>query len=187
MTASRSLALLLSVAMAGAFAHASGPAPASSTTAVARLTAISSRTHVKGASLVIEASQPVAYVATRPDALTVVIDFRNVGADGVANSVVASANSPIAAVSIEPSEALGAPASRVRIRLAQPVVHRVRSERNTIVVDFEKPSANAAPYVTAAAVRQTAPDAMKALELPLADPIVAMRMKLDTPPAPQAL
>src|SRR5437667_5669522 len=185
MTASRGLALFLSVGVAGAFAHAAGPGPASSTTAVARLTAISSRTHVKGASLVIEASQPVAYVATRPDALTVVIDFRNVGADGVANSVIANANSPIAAVSVEPSEALGAPASRVRIRLAQPVVHRVRSERNTIVVDFEKPSANAPPYVTASAVRPTAPDAMKALELPFADPIVAMR--LDTPSAPQAI
>jgi len=71
MTASRGLALFLSVGVAGAFAHAAGPGPASSTTAVARLTAISSRTHVKGASLVIEASQPVAYVATRPDALTV--------------------------------------------------------------------------------------------------------------------
>ena len=185
MTASRGLALFLSVGVAGAFAHASGPAPASSTTAVARLTAITSRTHGKGASLVIEASQPVAYVATRPDALTVVIDFRNVGADGIANSVVASANSPIAAVSVEPSEALGAPASRVRIRLAQPVVHRVRSERNTIVVDFDKPSANAAPYVTASAVRQTAPDAMKALEPLLADPIAAMR--LDTPAAPRPI
>src|SRR5712691_2960855 len=185
MTASRGLALFLSVGVAGAFAHAAGPGPASSTTAVARLTAISSRTHVKGASLVIEASQPVAYVATRPDALTVVIDFRNVGADGVANSVIANANSPIAAVSVEPSEALGAPASRVRIRLAQPVVHRVRSERNTIVVDFEKPSANAAPYVAASAVRPTAPDAMKALELPFAVPIVAMR--LDAPSAPQAI
>ncbi|PYR24462.1 MAG: hypothetical protein DMF92_22645, partial [Acidobacteria bacterium] len=111
--------------MAGALAHASGAGPVSSTTAVARLTAISARTHLKGASLVIEASQPVAYVAMRPDALTVVIDFRNVGADGVANSVVASANSPIAAVSVEPTEALGAPASRVRIRLAQPFVHHV--------------------------------------------------------------
>ena len=94
MTASRGLALFLTVGAAGAFAHASGRGPAPSTTAMARLTAISSRTYVKGASLVIEASQPVAYVATRPDALTVVIDFRNVGADGVANSVVASASSP---------------------------------------------------------------------------------------------
>ena len=68
MTASRGLALFLTVGAAGAFAHASGRGPAPSTTAMARLTAISSRTYVKGASLVIEASQPVAYVATRPDA-----------------------------------------------------------------------------------------------------------------------
>ena len=43
--------------------------------------------HATGASLVIEATEPVPYVATRPDPLTVLLDFRNVGAEGVANSV----------------------------------------------------------------------------------------------------
>ena len=38
--------------------------------AAVRLKAISSRVSAKGASLVIEASEPVAYVATRPDPLT---------------------------------------------------------------------------------------------------------------------
>ena len=50
----------------------------------------------KGASLVIEASEPVSYVASRPDPLTLLLDFRNVGAEGVANSVAANAKSPIA-------------------------------------------------------------------------------------------
>ena len=48
-----------------------------------RLKTISARVSAKGASLVIEATEPVAYVATRPDPLTVLLDFRNVGADGV--------------------------------------------------------------------------------------------------------
>ncbi len=52
-----------------------------------------------------------------------------------------NAKSPIAGVSVEAAESLGAPASRVRVALAQPVAHRVRSERNTVVVDFDKPSA----------------------------------------------
>ena len=164
MTVSRGLALLLSVGVAGAFAHASGPAPASSSIAGLRLTAISSRVHGKGASLVIETNEPAPYIATRPDPLTVVVDLRNVLADGVANSVAADGKSPIAAVSIEPTDEVGRPTSRVRIRLAQPVAHRVRSERNTIVVDFDKPSAKGAPYVMPPAARQAgAPSAAAAL------------------------
>ena len=65
----------------------------------------------------------------------------------VANSVAADVKSPIAHVSIEAAESLGAPASRVRVALSQPVAHHVRSERNTVVVDFDKPSAKAAPFV----------------------------------------
>ena len=185
MTVSRGLALFLSLSVTGAFARASGPAPASSTTADVRLTAISSRTHGKGESIVIETSEPVAYVAARPDPLTVVVDFRNVGTEGMANSVAANAKSAIAAVSVEPTKALGAPASRVRIMLAQPVVHHVRSERNTIVVDFDKPSTKVPPYVMPPVVRQAAPDAMKALEPRIADPIVAIG--LDKPPVPEPI
>ena len=66
-----------------------------------RLKTISSRVHSKGASLVIEATDPVRYVATRPDPLTVTVDFRNVIGDGVANSVASNAKSPIAGVSVE--------------------------------------------------------------------------------------
>jgi type IV pilus assembly protein PilQ len=118
----------------------------------------------KRASLVIEANAPVPYVTTRPDPLTVLVDFRNVVADGVGGSSAASAKGPIASVSVEPTESMGAPTSRVRITLAQPVGYRVRSERNTIVLDFEKPSGKTAPYVMPPASRQGAPDAMKALE-----------------------
>ncbi len=125
MIVTRGLALFLSVATAGALISAS----AHPTTTSARLKTISSRVNAKGASLTVEATEPVAYTATRPDPLTVLLEFRNVAGDAVANSVAADASSPIANVSIEASESLGAPASRVRIALAQPVAHRVRSDR----------------------------------------------------------
>jgi type IV pilus assembly protein PilQ len=141
MTLIRGMALCFTVAAAGTLVSASSPAGGSSAVGsltTVRLKAISSRVNAKGASLVIEATEPVAYVAAQPDPLTLLLDFRNVAADGVSNTV-AVGRSPLAGVSVEPTESLGAPASRVRIALAQPVVHRVRSERNTVVVDFEKP------------------------------------------------
>jgi type IV pilus assembly protein PilQ len=171
-----------------------------------RLKAISARVGSKGASLIIEATEPVAYTALRPDPLTVVLDFRNVGAHDVANSVAADVKSPIARVSVEDVESLGAPASRVRIALSQPVAHHVRSERNTVVVDFERPSVKAAPYVLPPASRRTTaeqtPDAMQALQqqtpspTPASDPIAALGLDNATggpsasspsvtPPAPQ--
>jgi len=164
MTLSRGFALLalsaLSAAVATTDARVSASAGAG-TPAGPRLKTISSRVHAKGASLVIEATEPVAYIATRPDPLTVVLDFRNVATGGVANATAANAKSPIAAVSVEPDDSLGAPGSRVRIELTQPVAHRVRSDRNTVVVDFDKPSADGALYVRPA--RSAAPDAMLAL------------------------
>ncbi len=168
MTPFRGAALFLAVAGAAALVSAEGPAGPAGATSI-HLKSISSRVHSKGASLVIETTAPVPYVAPRPDPLTVVLEFRNVAADGVANSVAADAKSPIAGVSIEPGESVGAPTSRVRIALAQVVGHRVRSDRNTVVVDFDKPSAKGTPYVLppVASAHVTAPvqipDAMQAL------------------------
>ena len=186
MTLMRAVALSTLVAAAGTLVNASGPAATPTPASSVRLKAISSRLNAKGASLVIEASEPVAYTATRPDPLTVLLDFRNVAASDVANSVVASAKSPIAGVSIEPAESLGRPASRVRVTLSQPVSHRVRSDRNTVVVDFDKPSPDAAPFVLApASAKGAAPDAMLALQnAPAADPIAALG--LDNPAAAPA-
>jgi len=164
MTVTRCLALCTTVAAAGALLHASDrPLSPNPTVPSVRLTTISAKVSGKGASLVIEASEPVSYVASRPDPLTLLLDFRNVGAEGVANSVAANAKSPIASVVIEAAESLGAPASRVRIALAQPVTHRVRSDRNTVVIDFER-SAGKVPYVLPpTASTGSTPDAMQAL------------------------
>ena len=97
----RGLALLLTVMTAGALLRASGSADPTATTDTARLKTISSRANSKGASLVIEATEPVGYVSTSPDPLTIAIDFRNVSADGVANSVLSNLKSPIADVAVE--------------------------------------------------------------------------------------
>jgi type IV pilus assembly protein PilQ len=97
--------------------------------------------HAKGASLVIEATAPVPYVTSKPDPLTLLLELRNVDGNGVANSAGDAAASPIAGVSVEPSDLAGELGSRVRIDLAQPVKHHVRSDRNTIVIDFDTPSA----------------------------------------------
>ena len=110
------------------------------------------------------------------------LDFRNVAGKDVANTVAADVKSPIARVTVEPADSLGAPASRVRIALSQPVAHHVRSERNTVVIDFDKPSAKAVPYVLPPATRtaktEAAPDAMLALqEKPASDPIAALGLE----------
>jgi type IV pilus secretin PilQ/predicted competence protein len=85
--------------------------------------------------------------------------------------VAANPKGPIAGVSVEPIDALGAPAARVHITLTQPVVHHVRADRNSVIIDFDKPTGQ--PYVlpatpatrgSAAIAAASAPDAMKALE-----------------------
>ena len=193
MTLTRSFALLVTVATAGALLSASEkPASeksnASSAGTGVRLKTISARVGSKGASLVIETSEPVSYVAMRPDPLTVLLDFRNVVAEGAVSSVAADVKSPIAGVSIEAADSLGAPASRVRIALVQPVAHRVRSDRNRVVVEFDKLSATAAPYLSPPASR-AAPDAMMALrqtaEMPTLDPIAALGLSGRSALAPQ--
>src|SRR5262244_1224384 len=165
MTRTRGLALLVTVAAAGAFVHASsGPAERTATVSGARLKTISSRVGAKSASLVIEATDPVAYIATRPDPLTVVVDMRNVVADGVSNAVAANARSPIQQVVVEPGEAADAPAWRIRVALREPVAYHVRSERNTIVLDFDRPTGDARPAVRPVASRP-AIDPVQALGL----------------------
>jgi type IV pilus assembly protein PilQ len=186
----RGLALFVTVVTAGALLRASGPA-ALAPSAGARLKTITSRVHGNGASLVIEATDPVGYVAARPDPLTITVDFRNVTGEGVANSVASNARSPIAGVSVESVESLGAPASRVTITLSQPVAHHVRSDRNTIVIDLDKPTGK--PYVLPVAPARNsqpggtsgaAPDAMKALDVAqsqIVDPIAALGLTGSVP------
>jgi type IV pilus secretin PilQ/predicted competence protein len=172
MTRNRGLTLLVALATTGAIVNASsGPAERASTVSGARLKTISTRVDAKGAALVIEASDPVAYVATRPDPLTVVLDLRNVNAEGVTNGVAVDGRSPITSVSIDPPDATQT--SRVRVSLSQPVAHRVHSDRNTIVLQFEKPSPNSVAAV-APPLRQGQLDAARAVAV---DPLAALGLQ----------
>src|SRR6267142_1348664 len=103
--------------LAGGLAAAASGESNNGTTATApvvRLKTITSRATNAGTSLVIEASDPVPYVATRPDPLTVYIDFRNVSVDGLA-SFAANAKGPIAGVAIEPGDVKSGGSPRVRV------------------------------------------------------------------------
>ncbi len=123
------VALAASTVIAG-FA-AVGPAPPR-----ARLSSISAKAGVRGASVLIEATEPVAYVTARPDPLTVLVDLRNVTTAGVLNRVTTSPVGPVAAVTFEDARASdGAAVARVRVLLAAPAQHQVHSDRNVIQVD----------------------------------------------------
>ena len=204
MSVTKGYALFLAVVLFSGLATASGrPESSSGATAVraARLKTISSRLTSKGASLVIETTDPVPYVATRPDPLTVLIDFRNVAAEGVTSAVAADVKSPITAVSVEPGDE-GSPMSpRIRVMLSGPVTHRVRASRNTVVIDFDNversdKGAKTAPYVLPPASRassQTADEsgALQAhtvarVERATVDPVAALGLDRRQPSEPLA-
>jgi type IV pilus assembly protein PilQ len=190
MTTTRTRALLAAVATASALvtvAGATAPEERAATTG-ARLKTISARVHSKGTSLVIEATDPVAYIATRPDPLTVVVDVRNVASEGVSTAVASNVKSAIADVVVEKSDEADTPGSRIRVALRAAVAYRVRSDRNTIVVDFDKPLVDVAQLPP---VSRTARDPMEALgltntaEKPTAfSPLMAQASGSVTVPAP---
>ena len=162
MTLTRGLALSVTIAVAGALADLPRIAAESPVVSSARLKSIKARSSTKGASLVIEATDPVPYLTTRPDPFTVLVDFRNVDVEGTTARAPESVSSPIARVEVERAEALGGPVTRVRISLVEPVPHTVRSERNAVVVNFESSSDRQLPSVTPTPSRGL-PDAMLAL------------------------
>jgi type IV pilus assembly protein PilQ len=179
----------------GLAAASSGESSNITTTPSVRLKTITSRATSTGTSLVIEASDPVPYVATRPDPLTVYIDFRNVTAEGLA-SFVARGKAPIADVSVEPGDRQAGGSPRVRINLSQPVDYHVRADRNSVVVDFDRAPAKAAPAVVVPALARPAAsqpaartgDTLQSLVISnraAVDPIAALG--LNGAPAAQAL
>ena len=180
MTVTRGLVLVLSVAVVGVVGGRPGTAADTPAAPNATLKAISERQGRGGPSLVIEASEPVPYMTTRPDPLTVLLDFRNVGAEGVSNAVGAKRSGLITGVKVERVESMGVPMARVRISLAEPIAHAVRSDRNNVLVEFDRNARGPVPSGTPPAASGL-PDAMQALALaptpaaaPAADPIAAL-------------
>ena len=168
----RGVALSLVVLLATAASTSSRAAGTATNIAGAKLTTISSRGDGRGATLVIEASEPVPYVATRPDPLTVLIDFRNVDIGAVASKLAAHTSSPIASVAVEAAESMGSPVSRVRIALAQPVAHHVRAERNRVLVEFSQAEAPRVPAAVPAVPRPSAQPTVQSA----VDPVAALRL-----------
>ena len=160
MTVTRGFALSLICVLAAFMVDTTGSAESPAAPTV-HLKSITSHLHAKGASLVIEATEPAPYVTSRPDPLTVVLDFRGVDTRGLAHSLSSATGGPIARVGVETTDLMGAQSSRVRIALTQPVAHTVRSERNTVIVDFERASRDGAQVPPPAS--RDLPDAMEAI------------------------
>jgi len=111
----------------------------SARTDAAMLKKIASRLEARTGVLSIEASAPVPYVASQPDAHTFVVELRDVVALGFADDFTADPRHPIAAVQVESARASdGVSVARVRMTLSHPMRPRVRSSRNTIYVEADR-------------------------------------------------
>ncbi len=186
----KGIALFLSTLAVGALTGASGLAAGRDAAAAptVRLKAISTRVHAKGASLVIEATEPVPYATSRPDPLTILLDFRNVGTDGLAPAVGRDERSPIVGVGVERAESLGAPVARVRVALAEAVGHTVRSDRNAVIVEFDRsPVAGAAPVPAAAPQASSGRPVAVPMDPPAVDPMTALNARVARPAAAVAV
>src|SRR6478735_11925473 len=149
------LALALSASRPAALGGAETPA----------LKSISSRLDGALSTVLIEASEPVAYLTSQPDPLTVLVDLRNVNAAALGGKPVAEMLAPVNGVAVETATAPdGSPVARVRVHLDRAATHRVRSSRNTILVEVDRASATGAgsgARAAGAAALLTAPFAAK--------------------------
>ncbi len=89
--------------------------------------------------VLITTSEPVAYVSSQPDPVTILVDLRGVNAAGAVNRVSPGRSDALLGVRIEQlSSAEGEAIARVSIDLAAPVPHRVRSTSNVIRVELDR-------------------------------------------------
>ncbi len=144
------VAALLALAIASTLtADVDRYAPPLTSVARAELRTISTRLEGALSQVLIEASEPVAYVTSQPDPLTVLVDLRNVK-PGMLPPGMLGPLPPVADVRVEGATAGdGAEVARVRVKLAYPAAHRVRSARNVIYVEVDR---GAAPQAAQAGV-----------------------------------
>ena len=111
----------------------------SSRGASATLKKVTSRLDGRTGVLTIEASVPVPYVASQPDARTTVVEMKDVAATDIAGDVQVDQHHPIDAVKVENAVSPdGAAIARVRITFRQPVRPRIRSSRNVILIEADR-------------------------------------------------
>ena len=119
------------------------------------LRSVASRLDARTSVLTIEASVPVAYVASQPDPRSFVIELRDVVAIGAFSDFTPDPRSPLTSVRVESAVAAdGARVARVNVGLSQPGRPRVKSSRNLIIVEADRLDL-AAPGVIAAAGRSS--------------------------------
>lgn len=127
-----------------------------------QLRAISTRDDGRVSAVVIEASEPVAYVTSQPDPLTVLVDLRNVR-PGTAAAALPGGSAALRGVHLEESHAAdGTPVSRVRVDLARATSHRVRTSRNLILVEVDRTPPAAVRTASAARMAATELRAVRA-------------------------
>ena len=125
----RLLRVLAGALVLGSYVHAAGHmAP------TARLTGVSMKTEGPGTTVVIETTEPVAYVASQPDPLTLLVDLRNVSPGDVRPGAPSGAVADVAVESGTSDD--GAGIARVRMLLAKPATPSIRSQQNTVIVEF---------------------------------------------------
>ena len=144
------VALALTFAASTPFAMSGAETPA--------LKSISSRLDGALSTVLIEASEPVAYLTSQPDPLTVLVDLRNVSAATLAGRPIADMLAPVSGVAVEPATAPdGAPVARVRVNLDRAARHRVRASRNTILVEVQRDGTAAVPTPAPEIIKSPAP------------------------------
>ena len=103
------------------------------------LRSVASRLDARTSVLTIEASVPVAYVASQPDPRSFVVELRDVVATGAFSDFTPDPRSPLTAVRVESAVAAdGARVARVNVGLSQPGRPRVKSSRNLIIVEADR-------------------------------------------------
>ena len=130
------LGLCLAVALGAMAPHgiSGARAPGSAT-----LRKIASTLESTTAVIAIEASAPVPYVASQPDARTFVVELRDVVAAGFDDAFKADPRNPVARIEVEDAEAFdGVSVARVRMTLVHPLRPRVRSARHMIYVEADR-------------------------------------------------
>ncbi len=127
----------------------------------------------QGRAILIEASEPVAYVVSRPDPLTVVVELREATVADATNEV--PRRDLVAGVTLEDGRSIdGKAVARVRVALAKPAESKVRSARNTIRLELAP-----APAVAQKDAGRAAPPPVHAL-LP-----TAAAPNAEAPPEPR--
>ena len=150
----------------------------SATAAPVRLVGVTSQ----GDTVLIEATEPVAYSISRPDALSLVVDMRNVSVSDARADV--DRQGAIAGVRLEQASAAdGRALARVHVTLAKPSEYVVRSARNTIRVEVN----GGAAHTSAGATKPAAPSATKQMApVPMLVPAALVEPQPQAPVKPAA-